>query len=127
MIPLIKRKGVDPNTKEDLYYPRWVRISTVNETHLAKRMARSSTFSVGEVSGMFADFPQMIVDELLNGNAVNIGGLGMFKLKVHGNTSKDKKNVGANLKFNVTFEPADDLVSRLNEEGEYRFVEVPNE
>ncbi len=52
MISLIKKKGINPNTKEELYYPRWTRQSTVHETALAKRMARGSTFSVGEVNGV---------------------------------------------------------------------------
>ena len=65
MICLIKMKGVNPQTKEVIYFPRWTRVSTITETQLAKRMARGSTFSVGEVSGVFSDFPQSIIDELL--------------------------------------------------------------
>ena len=82
MISLIKKKGANPQTKEVIYFPQWTRISTVTETQLAKRMARGSTFSVGEINGVFSDFPQSIIDELLNGNAVKIDGLGTFKLKV---------------------------------------------
>ena len=126
MISLIKKKGINPNTKEELYYPRWTRVATVTETQLAKRMARGSTFSVGEVNGVFADFPQSIIDELLNGNAVHIDGLGTFKLKVQGKSQKEKKDVtSAGAKISVVFEPAAELLSRLNDEREFRFVEVP--
>ena len=55
MISLLKMKGVNLQTKETIYYPKWTRVSTVTETQLAKRMARGSTFSVGEVNGVFAD------------------------------------------------------------------------
>lgn len=82
MISLIKKMGINPQDKSTLYFPQWTRVSTVNETQLAKRMARGSTFSVGEINGVFADFPQSIIDELLNGNAVKIDGLGTFKLSV---------------------------------------------
>ena len=126
MISLIKKKGINPQDKSTLYFPQWTRVSTIRETQLAKRMARGSTFSVGEVNGVFADFPQSIIDELLNGNAVNIGGLGTFKLKVSGKSQKEKKDVTtAGAKISVVFEPAAELNSRLNDEKEFRFVEVP--
>ena len=126
MISLIKMKGINPQTKEVIYFPRWTRVSTVHETQLAKRMARGSTFSVGEINGVFADFPQSIIDELLNGNAVSIDGLGTFKLKVSGKSQKEKKDVtSAGAKISVVFEPAAELTSRLNDEKEFRFVEVP--
>ena len=126
MISLIKKKGANPQTKEVIYFPQWTRISTVNETQLSKRMARGSTFSVGEINGVFADFPQSIIDELLNGNAVSIDGLGTFKLKVSGKSQKEKKDVTtAGAKITVLFDPAAELTSRLNDEKEFRFVEVP--
>ena len=126
MISLIKMKGVNLQTKEIIYYPKWTRIATVTETQLAKRMARGSTFSVGEINGVFADFPQSIIDELLNGNAVSIDGLGTFKLRVQGKSQTDKKLVtSAGAKITVLFEPAAELTSRLNDEKEFRFVEVP--
>ena len=126
MISLIKMKGINPQTKEVIYFPRWTRVSTVHETQLAKRMARGSTFSVGEINGVFADFPQSIIDELLNGNAVSIDGLGTFKLKVSGKSQKEKKDVtSAGAKISVVFEPAAELTSRLNDEKEFRFVDVP--
>ena len=126
MISLIKMKGVNPQTKEVIYFPRWTRISTVKETQLAKRMARGSTFSVGEINGVFSDFPQSIIDELLDGNAVEIAGLGTYKLKVSGKSQKEKKDVtSAGAKISVVFEPAAELLSRLNDEREFRFVEVP--
>ena len=126
MISLIKKKGANPQTKEVIYFPQWTRISTINETQLAKRMARGSTFSVGEINGVFSDFPQSIIDELLNGNAVRIDGLGIFKLRVQGKSQKEKKDVtSAGAKISVVFDPAAELTSRLNDEKEFRFVEVP--
>ena len=119
-------KGANLQTKETIYYPKWTRISTVTETQLAKRMARGSTFSVGEINGVFSDFPQSIIDELLDGNAVSIDGLGTFKLRVQGKSQPEKKLVtSAGAKITVLFEPAAELTSRLNDEKEFRFVETP--
>ena len=126
MISLIKKKGVNPQNMSVIYFPQWTRVATVSETQLAKRMARGSTFSVGEVNGVFADFPQSIIDELLNGNAVSIDGLGTFKLKVSGRSQREKKDVtSAGCRITVVFDPAAELTSRLNDEREFRFVEVP--
>lgn len=93
-----------------------------------QRLARGSTFSVGEVNGVFSDFPQAIIDELLNGNAVEIAGLGTFKLKVSSKSRQKKEDVTTQgAKISVIFEPASELNSRLNDEREFRFVEVPTE
>lgn len=126
MINVIKKKGINPVTKEVLHWIQWTRVSTIGETALAKRMARGGTYSVGEASGVMLDFPQFIIDELLNGNAVSIDGLGTFKLRVSGKSQKDIKAVStAGCKISVVFEPAAELTSRLNDEREFRFVDKP--
>ena len=128
MINLIKKKGINPQTKSTLYFPQWTRIATVDELQLAKRMARGSTYSVGEVSGMMHDFPAQILDELLDGNAVRVSGLGIFKLRVSGKARADIKEVSSQgCSVTVTFDPDPDLTARLNSEREFRFVTKPTE
>ena len=127
MITLIKKKGYNLKSKEEIYFPQWTRQTVVTETQMAKRMARGSTFSVGEIGGVLADFPQCIFDELLNGNEVSIEGLGTFRLKVSGKTQREKKEVTSQgCKASVVFEPSAELTSRLNDEMEFRFVELPS-
>ena len=126
MISLVKKKGINPNTKETLYYPKWTRIATTTKTALAKIMARGSTFSVGEVEGTMTDFAQHICDELLAGNAVEISGLGTFKLKVSGKAREKIEDVtsqGATIA--VLFDPDPELTQRMNAEREFQFVSKP--
>ena len=126
MINLIKKKGINPQTKTVIFFPQWTRIATVSKSALAERMARGGTFSVGECEGIMSDFPQYICDELLNGNAVQIAGLGTFKLKVSGRAKAEKEDVtSAGAKISVVFEPEAKLTSRLNDEKQFRFVDVP--
>ena len=126
MIYVIRKKGINPQDKSTIYFPKWTRVSTVTEKQLAKSMARGSTFSVGEINGVLSDFPQSIIDELLNGNAVSIDGLGTFKLKVSGKSQKEKKLVtSASCKISVLFDPSAELMGRLNDEKEFRFVDMP--
>ena len=88
-ISVIKKKGINPNTGAELWRIQWTREDTVDEKKLARTMARGGTYSVGEASGVLLDFPQYFVDELLNGNAVHIDGLGTFKLRVTAATNAD--------------------------------------
>lgn len=128
MINLIKKKGINPQTKTVIYFPQWTRVATVDEKQLAKRMARGSTYSVGEISGVMQDFPAHIMDELLDGNAVRIDGLGTFKLRVSGKAKADVKDVSsAGCTVAVTFDPDAELTARLNSEREFRFVTKPTE
>lgn len=126
MITLIKKKGYSLKTKEVICFPQWTRQAVVTESQMAKRMARGSTFSVGEIGGVLADFPQCIFDELLNGNEVSLEGLGSFKLRISGKSQRDKKEVTSQgCRASVVFEPAAELTSRLNDEMEFRFVKLP--
>jgi len=126
MINVIKKKGINPVTKKVLHWIQWTRIATVGETALAKRMARGGTYSVGEASGVMLDFPQYIIDELLNGNAVSVAGLGTFKLKVSGKADEDPEKVSTRgAKASVVFEPDAELAARIETEAEFKVVTTP--
>lgn len=126
MINVIKKKGINPVTKEVLHWIQWTRVSTTGETALAKRMARGGTYSVGEASGVMLDFPQFIIDELLNGNAVSVAGLGTFKLKVSAKADADPEKVSTRgAKASVVFEPDAELAARLETEAEFKLVTTP--
>ena len=126
MINVIKKKGINPNTKSVLHFLQWTRVSTVVETALAKRMARGGTYSVGEASGVMLDFPEYIVDELLGGNAVSVSGLGTFKLKVTGKADPDPEKVTTRgAKASVVFEVDPALAARIESEAEFKVVTTP--
>ena len=126
MINVIKKKGINPLTKATLHFLQWTRVSTVVETALAKRMARGGTYSVGEASGVMLDFPEYIVDELLNGNAVSVSGLGTFKLKVTGKADPDPEKVTTRgAKASVVFEVDPALAARIDAEAEFKVVTTP--
>ena len=126
MISVIKKKGINPVTKTELHWIQWTRVSTVAETALARKMARGGTYSVGEASGVMLDFPQFIIDELLNGNAVGVAGLGEFKLKVSGKSDPDPEKVTTRgAQVSIVFEADQELQSRLQNEAEFKVVTTP--
>ena len=125
-ISVIKKKGINPNTGAELWRIQWTREDTVDEKKLAKTMARGGTYSVGEASGVLLDFPQYFVDELLNGNAVHIDGLGTFKLRVTAATNADPdKLTTRGAKVQMVLDADADLLSRLNTEATFKIVATP--
>jgi predicted histone-like DNA-binding protein len=127
MIDLIKQKGINPQTKQEIFFPRWTRVATTDNMSLAGRVARGETFSKGDVAGVTAALPEYIIDELLNGNAVQLDGMGTFKLRVSGKSDADKEKVtSAGIKIEVVFTPAANLQSRIQNEAKFRFVTKPS-
>ena len=124
MINLIKKKGINPQTKTALYFPQWTRRSTDTAMELAEEMD-GSTYSQGEVTGVLIDFPKRILRSLMNGNAAKIPGLGTFKLKVSGKAKANIDEVTAQgCKVQVVFDVDPVLAARLND-CKFQFVAKP--
>lgn len=124
VINLIKKKGVNPQTKQAIYYPKWTRRSTDTAMELAEEMD-GSTFSQGEITGMLVDFPKRILRSLLNGNAARIPGLGTFKLKVSGKAKANIDDVtAAGCVASVVFDVDATLAARLAD-AKFQFVTKP--
>lgn len=124
VVNLIKKKGINPQTKQTIYFPQWTRRSTDTAMELAEEMD-GSTFSQGEITGMLIDFPKRIVRSLKNGNAAKIAGLGTFKLRVSGKSKDKPEDVTAQgCKAQVVFEVDPNLAAKLADIS-YTFVEKP--
>jgi predicted histone-like DNA-binding protein len=124
LINLIKKKGVNPQTKTTIYFPQWTRRSTDTAMELAEDMA-GSTYSPGEITGMLVDFPKRIVRSLMNGNAAKLPGLGTFKLKVQGKAKEKAEDVtAAGCTVQVVFEVDSALAAQLKD-AKFQFVAKP--
>ena len=124
LINLIKKKGVNPQTKKTMYLPEWTRRSTDTAMELAEDMA-GSTYSPGEITGMLVDFPKRIVRSLMNGNAAKLPGLGTFKLKVQGKAKEKAEDVtAAGCTVQVVFEVDSALAAQLKD-AKFQFVAKP--
>ena len=124
VINLIKKKGVNPQTKKTLFFPQWTRRSTDTAIELAEEMV-GSTYSPGEITGMLVDFPRRLVRSLMNGNAAKIPGLGTFKLKVTGKAQEKLEDVTAQgCTAQVVFEVDASLAAQLKD-AKFQFVTKP--
>ena len=124
VINLIKKKGINPQTKTTIYFPQWTRRSTDTAMELAEEMV-GSTYSPGEITGMLVDFPKRIVRSLLNGNAAKLPGLGTFKLKVQGKAQAKAEDVtSAGCTVQVVFD-VDPLLAAQLKDAKFQFVVKP--
>lgn len=124
IINLIKKKGVNPQTKATIYFPQWTRRSTDTAMELAEEMV-GSTYSPGEITGMLVDFPKRVIRSLMNGNAAKLPGLGTFKLKVQGKAKENIDDVtSAGCTVQVVFDVDPVLASQLKD-AKFQFVAKP--
>ena len=124
VINLIKKKGINPQTKKTLFFPQWTRRSTDTAIELAEEMV-GSTYSPGEITGMLVDFPKRLVRSLMNGNAAKLPGLGTFKLKVTGKAQEKLEDVTAlGCTAQVVFEVDASLAAQLKD-AKFQFVSKP--
>ena len=124
VINLIKKKGVNPQTKATIYFPQWTRRSTDTAMELAEEMV-GSTYSPGEITGMLVDFPKRVIRSLMTGNAAKLPGLGTFKLKVQGKAKENFDDVtSAGCTVQVVFDVDPVLASQLKD-AKFQFVAKP--
>ena len=124
IINLIKKKGINPQTKQTLYFPQWTRRSTDTAMELAEEMV-GSTYSPGEITGMLVDFPKRVIRSLMNGNAAKLPGLGTFKLKVQGKAKEKEEDVtSAGCTVQVVFDVDPVLAAQLKD-AKFQFVAKP--
>ena len=124
VINLIKKKGVNPQTKATIYFPQWTRRSTDTAMELAEEMV-GSTYSPGEITGMLVDFPKRVIRSLMNGNAAKLPGLGTFKLKVQGKAKENIDDVtSAGCTVQVVFDVDPVLAAQLKD-AKFQFVAKP--
>lgn len=124
VINLIRKKGINPQTKTTLYFPQWTRRSTDTAMELAAEMD-GSTYSQGEVVGVLTDFPKRILRSLMNGNAAKIPGLGTFKLRVQGKAKENIDDVTAQgCRAQVIFDVDPKLAAELAD-AKFAFVTRP--
>jgi predicted histone-like DNA-binding protein len=124
IINLIKKKGINPQTKQTLYFPQWTRRSTDTAMELAEEMV-GSTYSPGEITGMLVDFPKRVIRSLMNGNAAKLPGLGTFKLKVQGKAQAKAEDVtSAGCTVQVVFDVDPVLAAQLKD-AKFQFVAKP--
>lgn len=101
-----------PNEKGDgtlqPLYPRIVSKGTIDTRELIERIVKCSTFSYGDVEGVFAELTEKISDYLIDGYHVEFGKMGYFSAKLAARPVMDKKEIrAASVHFeNINFRPS---------------------
>ena len=89
---VIPRKNpLDPNAPPK-YYPSFVSSGRVSLRQLSRRIAESSTLSSVDVRAVLEALLTILPQEMANGNIVELGDFGTFRLKIK-TTSSDFPNL----------------------------------
>ncbi len=86
-----------PRNREEgekpLLYPRIVSSGTITTEQLAKEIARSTTFTQGEVKGMIVTLADVLARHLNNGYRVKLGEIGYFSARLSARPVTDKREI----------------------------------
>lgn len=77
------------------YYPQYTSAGRVDFRHLAEKMSSISTISSIDAAAMLEALIQIIPEELADGNIVDLGEFGTFKLRIHGEGAEASEAVNA--------------------------------
>lgn len=123
------KKPVQVDGKEKkgtYYYAAYTRKGTSDTLRLSKEMReQSSSFTIGEISGVTLDLPATIKRALLAGQAVRIDGLGTFKPALHTDEIKqnpDDLRTSAIRIAGIHFAPDAEMLASLNREAKFEWV-----
>lgn len=90
-----ERKNPQDTTAAPKFYPNAVRVNTITTRQLAKRISQSSTMSYADVLGVLAAASEVIVNLLLNSNAVRLNELGIISVSLRGNGAETAESFNA--------------------------------
>ncbi len=104
----VKRKNLRDPKGPSLWYPIVKSLGVLKEKEVAKKIADETTLNPKEAEMAIYQLPKVIIDGLLNGQTVQLGELGTFRLTVSGKGMETEKGVDANSvkQANVRFIPS---------------------
>lgn len=92
-----------------LFYPRTVRIGTVNTSLIAKEIAGYSSLSAGDVKNCIDNLVTVMTQHLQASESVTLDGLGSFRMVIKSSgkgVEKEKDVSGAQATLHVCFVPS---------------------
>ena len=98
------------------YYPSVVSTGKTRQRALAKEVAEISTISAPDVAGTLEALLSQIPKELANGNIVDLGDFGSFRLRIQtdGSETPETVNAGKIRRVAVTFTPGKEFQQVLD-------------
>lgn len=108
-------KANPANREEKKWYASLKRIHLVKEKEVAKQIADETTINRKEAEMALAQFQKILVRELLNGNSVQLGDWGSFRLTCSSEGKDTKEEVTADTiqKVNIRFTAGKELKNAL--------------
>ncbi len=95
-----ERKNPQDPAAAGKFYPTAVRVNTISTNELAKRVAQASTMSRADVKGVFAAASEVIINMLLDSNAVRLDDIGIISISLRGPGAETAESF--NIKEHIT-------------------------
>jgi predicted histone-like DNA-binding protein len=108
IIKKVQRRNLQDPQGKKLWYPVLKSLGVLKERNVAKKISDETTLNPKEAEMTLYQLPKVVIEGLLNGHTVHIGGLGTFRLTVSGKGMETEKEVDANSikQVNIRYMPA---------------------
>jgi predicted histone-like DNA-binding protein len=105
---ITKRRNNIKNTEEEQYILQAVTRKTVNLDRICFEISNSCTLAESDVVGVIMALQKRLIDNLDQGNAVDLGYLGKFKIGFKGVAAPKAELLSKEsiLKFNLNYQPS---------------------
>ncbi len=115
LIKPVPRKNPQDQTAPAKYYAHVVNGEKVSIDQLARFVAKTSTMSRADCYGVMVAMVEAAVEELLRGNAIDLGFLGSFRIVVNSEGVETESEVNESLikRAKLHFTPAKDFKDAL--------------
>ena len=115
-----------------LFYARLVKTGTKDSKYIAQRIARETALQPSDVLHVINALPDVMREELMNGNNINLDGIGIFAPTITKNKGfeSEEEVTPAGCGITIRFRPTQDrtegrrLASRSLADNEVQFIRV---
>lgn len=128
----VKRSTLSDKKGRRLFYARLVKTGTKDSKYIAQRIARETALQPSDVLHVINALPDVMREELMNGNNINLDGIGIFAPTITKNKGfeSEEEVTPAGCGITIRFRPTQDrtegrrLASRSLADNEVQFVRV---
>lgn len=127
-VKIVQRINPQNKEEEKKFYAQSSVNGSVSLDTLARRIAKASMATRGDVHGVLASLVDEIIESLEEGNSVKLGDLGTMRVSVSSTGSETKEDVSANnvKQTRIVYTPSTMLKARLNQIS-FRLEKVTDE
>jgi nucleoid DNA-binding protein len=107
---------------EELLYPRLVPEETTSAQEFQDKVAQRAARGLADVVAVFIAAREVLLEELLEKQAVQMPGLGTFTLSIQGELDDKKRLISQSARLNINYRPQRSLRRDVNRNPGFEYV-----